>query len=1148
MRQRKIRWRGITLAAVTAVLIGGMSGPLNLEAAGLDSGRRIVRTAPTVTDGETERTEVPSPGAEAEPAAKAVARVRIDGADTDYTDMKEAWAAVNGRRAQITLLDGVTTTADMSTAFELTGGNVILNLNGYKWTYQYAADNDNPPATFDLIELRGDAALTVKGGSGSAMVYAGSSNYKGACLYATGDTTLTIEGGTYSSNVSAPVYVDGATLNIKGGVFRAAGASESAITMNNGTFRMTGGEVEVGNLTLNNTNGTQKASIGGNCKLAGIVTKGKNALTIEETLEDGYKYQNSDGREAEPSANEDGQTGENASNVQTEEKLVESLSLSVNKVSVDDKENVEKEADFSYDADKCVRFVLEANAKLTSKAVGENKSVSYKWYCNGDGIESGVTSPSTGVSQYEFDSAKGAGTYEFRVEAYVDEKKQDEKSHTITVNPIKEQVKEKEPSSYIKNYIYNKKPITGPKEDDFVFLTLIPVGKILTPEYKWYKVQNEEKNPIPQEPSDAGTYIVETTFKEGNNYIATAEKITVVISPKKVIPSFNEPTKVYDGTTEVKGAVITLKSGGETVAQSGNEVQATAEFSYDDANVGTNKNITVTNIKLEGAKAANYRLENDQTTGMTKGSITQAKLILQISVTPPTQEINKPVTITVTALNGDGSETPNTVLKAEELVLKVSRGEEKELALTSAGNGVFTAEYTTAVPGDRSFSVELKDNANYNLSGAASVNSVTFTEPVIQSAVALTADKTEITYGGEVTYTATVRIVDGKEGDEISGGLQFYLDGEESKNRVGTAKSIKKSGDKVSIKLNKSDLTAGDRKVTAVFSSDTAEGSKAEVTTKVGKKQLTWDASGLSASKTAGTSGEAKVYGTLKVEGILDGEVKFEQPEAMITSGLKSADAGSYKVSVVPDEKEEWKFDPKDPQNYALPEEDPQIRATVNALKELSGPPETKDGKSYKLVMEEGLSGIPDGLKRTAFSTPAKVVEELKRILTSSGSYSEENTAIYDVTLQVSTDEGKTWVAATADNFPSGGVVVTLPYPGGTGRYTHNFAVAHMFGESLFGHTSGTVEVPAAVKTDNGLQFRVTGLSPIAVSWTEGSGGGVSGTASAAVSTAARRLLGAQTGDDSPILLYAALGAGSVLGLLLFAVFVLMRRKKKTRD
>lgn len=1146
MRQRKIRWRGITLAAVTAVLIGGMSGPLNLEAAGLDSGRRIVRTAPTVTDGETERTEVPSPGAEAEPAAKAVARVRIDGADTDYTDMKEAWAAVNGRRAQITLLDGVTTTADMSTAFELTGGNVTLNLNGYKWTYQYAADNGNPPATFDLIELRGDAALTVKGGSGSAMVYAGSSNYKGACLYATGDTTLTIEGGTYSSNVSAPVYVDGATLNIKGGVFRAAGASESAITMNNGTFRMTGGEVEVGNLTLNNTNGKQKASIGGNCKLAGIVTKGKNALTIEETLEDGYKYQNPDGEEAEPSANEDGQSGENASNVQVRENLIQSmtLSLSRNGVPADD-----KAAEFTYgtnDTPEKKEFTLEANAELAQTAAAAGKTVTYNWKVSYNG---GSEVPLTGKGlsanrkNYTFDNTQNAGKYKYIAEAVVDGEVQEKREYEFEITPIQGAITERVSNPCKREYTYGD-TINPPNQENFDLLPLVPAGRTLNWNYQWYKDQKEGVTPTSTTPTDAGTYILVVTVNEGPNYKAVSSDITVVIAQKTVRPEFNRPTKVYDGTKDVKGAEITLKSGGETVPQSRDGVQAEAVFSYDDANVGTNKTITVTEIKLTGAKAPNYKL-TDETGRTTTGDITQASVILRIEVSPTTQEVNKPVTITVTALNGDGSNTPNTVLKAEDLVLKVSRGEEEAPALKSAGNGVFTAEYTTATAGDRSFSVELKDNANYNLSNAASVNSVTFTETVIQSAVALTADKTEITYGGEVTYTATVSIVDGKKGDEISGGLQFYLDGEESKNRVGTAKSIKKSGDKVSIKLNKSDLTVGDRKVTAVFSSDTAEGSKAEVTTKVEKKQLTWDASGLSASKTAGTSGETKVYGTLKVEGILDGEVKFEQPESMITSGLKSADAGSYKVSVVPDEKEEWKFDPSDPQNYALPEEDPQIRATVNALKELSGPPETKDGKSYKLVMEEGLSGVPDGLKRTAFNTPAKVEEELKRILTSSGSYSEENTAIYDVTLQVSTDEGKTWVAATADNFPAGGVVVTLPYPGGTGRYTHNFAVAHMFGESLFGHTSGTVEVPAATKTDNGLQFRVTGLSPIAVSWTEGSGGGVSGTASAAVSTAARRLLGAQTGDDSPILLYAALGAGCVLMLLILAAVFLVHRRRK---
>lgn len=124
---------------------------------------------------------------------------------------------------------------------------------------------------------------------------------------------------------------------------------------------------------------------------------------------------------------------------------------------------------------------------------------------------------------------------------------------------------------------------------------------------------------------------------------------------------------------------------------------------------------------------------------------------------------------------------------------------------------------------------------------------------------------------------------------------------------------------------------------------------------------------------------------------------------------------------------------------------------------------------------------------------------------------------------------------------------MTLPYPGGTGRHTHNFAVAHMFGESLFGHTSGTVEVPAVTKTDNGIQFRVTGLSPIAVSWTEGAGGSVAGTSTSPVGTAVRRLLGAQTGDESPILLYAGLGAGCVILLLILGIVVFRRKKKNVR-
>ena len=203
---------------------------------------------------------------------------------------------------------------------------------------------------------------------------------------------------------------------------------------------------------------------------------------------------------------------------------------------------------------------------------------------------------------------------------------------------------------------------------------------------------------------------------------------------------------------------------------------------------------------------------------------------------------------------------------------------------------------------------------------------------VIKSVVTLKAGEETVTYGDEVTYTATVTRDGGRDGDALSGGVQFYMDGEESSNRVGTAQSVRVSGDTVSIKLGRSDLSAGDHRIVAVFTPDAAEGSKAEVTTKVEKKKLTWDVSGLKASKTAGTAGEVKVYGTLEVDGILDGEIKFEQPESMITSGFKSADAGTYKVTVTVEDGE-WTFDPKEPKNYELPEGDPEIKATVNALK-----------------------------------------------------------------------------------------------------------------------------------------------------------------------------------------------------------------------
>ena len=114
-------------------------------------------------------------------------------------------------------------------------------------------------------------------------------------------------------------------------------------------------------------------------------------------------------------------------------------------------------------------------------------------------------------------------------------------------------------------------------------------------------------------------------------------------------------------------------------------------------------------------------------------------------------------------------------------------------------------------------------------------------------------------------------------------------------------------------------------------------------------------------------------------------------------------------------------------------------------------------------------------------------VEELKAALISlvvgNKSISEDQTVVYDVTLLVSFDGGVTWVEADEENFPEDGrIKVILSYPGGTNR-TYRFYAVHMFTKDAFGKVAGDVEYPEVKTTAEGIEFYVTGLSPIAISW-----------------------------------------------------------------
>lgn len=150
------------------------------------------------------------------------------------------------------------------------------------------------------------------------------------------------------------------------------------------------------------------------------------------------------------------------------------------------------------------------------------------------------------------------------------------------------------------------------------------------------------------------------------------------------------------------------------------------------------------------------------------------------------------------------------------------------------------------------------------------------------------------------------------------------------------------------------------------------------------------------------------------------------------------------------------------------------------------------EGVETKLEIQEGISEVPTAFKDLEhLNTTEKITLAMRTAITQTGIPSQ-NTVVYDVKLMVSTDGGTTWILATKDNFPAGGLKVILPYPQGTDS-SYAFTVVHMFTTSDFGKNPGDTEKPSVTNTAGGLQFTVTGLSPISIGWVKAGGGTTSG-------------------------------------------------------
>lgn len=222
---------------------------------------------------------------------------------------------------------------------------------------------------------------------------------------------------------------------------------------------------------------------------------------------------------------------------------------------------------------------------------------------------------------------------------------------------------------------------------------------------------------------------------------------------------------------------------------------------------------------------------------------------------------------------------------------------------------------------------------------------------------------------------------------------------------------------------------------------------------------------------------------TLTVSGLPDGASATPTCDGVTVSPNSD---GTYSVSL-PNETKEYTFTV----NYAG--DDNHEAATATCTVSVT----SKSGSSEDTKVEvSGLTAVPEGLSEK-YKSVDELTTALKTEITQINSaVPASNIAVYDVKLMVTTDDGKTWEVATKDNFPKNGqLTITLPYPSGTNsKYT--FTVVHMFTTSDFNKTPGNTEKPTVTNTANGIQFTVTGLSPISVGWTApkstGGGGGSS--------------------------------------------------------
>ena len=162
----------------------------------------------------------------------------------------------------------------------------------------------------------------------------------------------------------------------------------------------------------------------------------------------------------------------------------------------------------------------------------------------------------------------------------------------------------------------------------------------------------------------------------------------------------------------------------------------------------------------------------------------------------------------------------------------------------------------------------------------------------------------------------------------------------------------------------------------------------------------------------------------------------------------------------------------------------------VNGIQCVCGAVKSEDGTMKRIEVSDTIT-VPDTLRNNEkLNSEEKIKAELQlQISRKDSKNTAENTAVFDVRLMIITtvDGEQVETPATKADLVNGRITVLLPYPEAiAANYSkYSFTVAHLVTMADCGLDVGTVEFPAVTKTPSGLLVTLTGLSPVAISWTK---------------------------------------------------------------